>query len=296
MALLFRVLLRALYGVLLLGLAAAMPARAGNDNLSFEHLLTNDADLRDNIGAVNAIKQDQQGFMWFAGENGVARYDGHNLVFYHEGRLGSGQLCGNFVWDLAVDKSGELWLATQKGLNRYDRAGDRFESFVHDAQNPNSLGEDYIRSLAFDATGLLWLGTQNGLDVMDPVRGTFRHYRHDPADTQSLSSNSIRRIKIDSQNRLWIGTADAGLMRVDQLPKPGEALQGVRYLADVNNPTALNTSKINALEEDAEGRLWVGTYGGGLHRLSADLKEFTRLPIRAGKKNMLIAQVVESIT
>ena len=78
---LFRVLFRVLYSLLILCLVTAMPALAGNDNLYFEHLLTNDTDRRDNIGAVNAIKQDLQGFMWFAAENGVARYAGHNLVF-----------------------------------------------------------------------------------------------------------------------------------------------------------------------------------------------------------------------
>ncbi|HMW73681.1 MAG TPA: hypothetical protein PKD17_17780, partial [Cellvibrionaceae bacterium] len=39
----------------------------------FERLMTSDTQ---SVAATNAIYQDHQGFMWFAGSNGLARYDG----------------------------------------------------------------------------------------------------------------------------------------------------------------------------------------------------------------------------
>ena len=35
------------------------------------------------IGAIKDIIQDAQGYMWFAGEFGLARYDSHNFRFYY---------------------------------------------------------------------------------------------------------------------------------------------------------------------------------------------------------------------
>ena len=45
----------------------------------FKELVHNKIDL---IGAQLTAVQDHQGFMWFGGENGLARYDGHELVIY----------------------------------------------------------------------------------------------------------------------------------------------------------------------------------------------------------------------
>ena len=48
----------------------------------FERLMTSDTQ---SVAATNAIYQDHQGFMWFAGSNGLARYDGAGFeIFQHD--------------------------------------------------------------------------------------------------------------------------------------------------------------------------------------------------------------------
>ena len=147
----------------LVGLWLLVSAHTWAAELIFERLLTDDSNTQDNISAITAINQDQQGFMWFGGENGLARYDGHNWQFYHEGDAAAGALTGNFITDIQVDRTGVLWVASQKGLNRYDPVRNRFEGFVHDAHNACSLGDNFFRSIAVDKNYNLWLASYNGL-------------------------------------------------------------------------------------------------------------------------------------
>lgn len=76
-----------------------------------------------------------------------------------------------------------------------------------------------------------------------------------------LSNNSVYCLHQDRTGFLWFGTF-AGLNRYDgtgfRVYKPGRSASGA------NLPGSLQGSVIFALEEDIQGRLWVGTDGGGL--------------------------------
>ncbi len=264
-------------------LVVAQPVRSGG--LQFEHLLTDEfGDMDDSISSVNAIAQDLQGFMWFGGENGLARYDGHQLVFYHAGPNG---LSGSYVTSLAVDKTGVLWVGSHKGLDRYDAQHNRFDHFTHDPQNPASLPYDSIYSIVVDAQNNLWIGTGQGVVALDASRQHFRQFLQGD-EPHSLSANKIRPMKLDSHNRLWIGTHGGGLNRVDKLPAAGEPLRVERYPMDDHNPDAFSRSVISAIEEDSQGRIWVGTHGGGISRLNTDLTTFKKYSLAAVLANNAI--------
>ncbi len=78
-----------------------------------------------------------------------------------------------------------------------------------------------------------------------------------------LSQGSVMGIVQDSTGFLWLGTED-GLNRYD-----GERLQ--HFVRDRNDPRSLPNNWISALAVDGEGRLWIGTDGGGVvYRLPGD--------------------------
>lgn len=61
------------------------------------------------IGYQNATTQDKQGFMWFAGTSGLARYDGHNLKIYRHITQDPQSLSENFwliYWSIAKVECG----------------------------------------------------------------------------------------------------------------------------------------------------------------------------------------------
>jgi streptogramin lyase len=86
-------------------------------------------------------------------------------------------------------------------VNKFDPTTERFTRFVHDPNNPNSLGGAYVTGIVPDNRGDLWLGTlDSGLDKFDPSTGTFTHYRND-SDGQFIGR--ITQLISDSHGDIW---------------------------------------------------------------------------------------------
>ena len=77
-----------------------------------------------------------------------------------------------FTWSIVQDQYGFLWFGTVDGLFRHD--GYNLKTYRHDAGNPNSLSENFVRSVYRDRSGMLWIATiSGGLDKLDPATHSF---------------------------------------------------------------------------------------------------------------------------
>ena len=65
-----------------------------------------------------------------------------------------------FTWSIVQDRRGFLWFGTVDGLIRHD--GYTLKTYRHDAGNPNSLSENFVRSVYRDRSGMLWIATLAG--------------------------------------------------------------------------------------------------------------------------------------
>ncbi len=188
-------------------------------------------------------------------ESVAARHAGSQLLRFERLSVEEG-LSVSFVNCMLQDRTGFLWLGTQGGLNRYD--GYDFEVYRHDADNPASLGHDWILALAEDDAGDLWVGTEGGgLSRWHRQTGTFSTYRHDPADPQSLSGDRIVGLAWDPSGNLWIATLASGLNRLDPAEGTFE-----RFRHDPDDPGSLSHDQTGAVHVDRFGNVWVGTWGG----------------------------------
>jgi signal transduction histidine kinase/ligand-binding sensor domain-containing protein/CheY-like chemotaxis protein/HPt (histidine-containing phosphotransfer) domain-containing protein len=242
-----------------------LPAHAAVDGrdarpLSLAHLSTADGLPQ---ATVMATLQDSQGFVWFATEDGLVRYDGHELIRYGHARNGGDTLPGNFVRDLAEDGAGDLWIAVKdSGLARWSRATDRFRVYRHDAADPHSLPSNAVRSVLVDRRGKIWVGTADaGVGVLDPATGSFQRLRHDAAAPGSLSDDRVNVVEMDRAGNVWVGT-DAGLNRWQ--PESG-TFAHVRHVA--GDATTIGSDDVSQFLEDSAGRIWVGTLDGGLYQI-----------------------------
>jgi signal transduction histidine kinase/ligand-binding sensor domain-containing protein/CheY-like chemotaxis protein/HPt (histidine-containing phosphotransfer) domain-containing protein len=214
-------------------------------------------------GRVDAVLQDSQGFVWIGTEDGLVRYDGHELHRYAYSRSTSQGLPGNFVREIIEDAHHDLWIAVKDGgVARWNRATDTFTRFRHEPNDPGSLSSDVTRALAVDARGRLWVGSDDaGIDVLDPASGRFEHFRHDPTDPGSLSADQIFTLGVDRSGAVWIGTAK-GLDRWQP-----ERRTFLHFRSD--DPRSLGGRQISSIIEDADGSFWVGAFDGGLVRMDA---------------------------
>lgn len=114
--------LRLLYVNLVLMLLA-MPAYGNLPqqlNLEF-NTLTNRDGLSN--GQVNCILQDNRGYMWFATQSGLNRYDGFRFKNFFNKNLDEKTIPNNSVDDIQQDWKGNLWIHTSVGycIYQYDK-------------------------------------------------------------------------------------------------------------------------------------------------------------------------------
>ena len=237
------------------------PSLEVNSSLRFERLGL-ESGLSQSV--IRDILQDSKGFMWFATEDGLNRYDGYNVKIFRPDPENQNSLSDRWITSLYEDSQGYLWIGTrQGGLNQYNPKNGQFKHFFHNPENANSPSSNNITDILQDRQGNLWIGTDKGLDRLDLHSKNFYHYRRD--SLTGLSSDSISVLFHDSRNRLWVGTSDSGLNQFDT--KTG-TFKNYRYsLQDVvrvrsGEINSISNNNIRDIVEDTRGNLWIATENG----------------------------------
>jgi diguanylate cyclase (GGDEF)-like protein len=226
--------------------------------------------------SVSSIAQDALGFLWFGTQGGLVRYDGYSFKLFAHEPFDTASLPHDLVQTIFLD-GGALWAGTYGGLSRLDLKTERFLSYANDPEREDSLSNDVVTCISRDAKGSLWVGTLSGLNRLDEATGKFRRFRHDPADPASLPADVVRAIKVDRDGRLWIGTSGGGLARFDY------ARQGfVSYRKGVANGVSdgsILSDYVMAIDQDSSGRIWVGSWYGGLSLFDPVSGRFENHPV-----------------
>ncbi len=221
-------------------------------------------------GTVLGVLQDQQGFIWFATADGLARYDGYQFKTFRHDPQNPNSLSHNNTFALIETRDGLIWVGTDPGgLNIYNPKTDTFQAYRHDPQDPNSLPDDSVWALLEARDGSLWVGTRGGLGRFDRETGLFKNYLHDPQNPRSLAWPVVQRLYQDRAGTIWVATR-FGLQRYDPLTDDFTIFQN-----DPADPKSIAASNVWAMLEDAQGNFWVGTRGGGLNRMDRQTGAFT---------------------
>lgn len=129
--------------------------------IKFEHL---SVDQGLSYNSVLDIIQDDQGFMWFATEDGLNKYDGYKFTVYKNIHNIPSSLSNNYVLDIHKEHNGTLWIITSSGLNKYDRAHDNFVVYLDTLPDATDVGSNGISDI-FNPDPhndeILWLKTYN---------------------------------------------------------------------------------------------------------------------------------------
>lgn len=82
--------------------------------------------------SVDVIVEDSTGFIWIGTQDGLARYDGYNMLVYRNQPKEETSLSDNFITSMLVDSKNGLWVGTRNGLNYLDRTTNTFKRFLPD--------------------------------------------------------------------------------------------------------------------------------------------------------------------
>src|SRR5258708_5145769 len=110
--------------------------------------------------SVVAVLQTRDGYLWFATEEGLVRFNGTKFLVFD--KTNSPDLKSNAIQKLLEDKrDGSLWIGTfGGGLTRY--SAGRFKSYGVADGLPGMI----VDALTQDSQGDLWVGTDKGLAVL----------------------------------------------------------------------------------------------------------------------------------
>ena len=205
------------------------------------------------------------GVFWFD-VNGNVRH----LASYTGNYAGS--LSHNTILSMLIDREGDLWLGTDNGgLNRVKR-------------QPFDVAESgrNVQSICEDHGGRLWFASGGELISL---KGTNHETYNPPAE--------VRAVLVDANSNLWAG-AFGGTLRLSETnfvssPVPSflgqvsalyqdrknriwaGAQNGLTFWSGSNWVSFAvpgeSVASIQAIIDDPEGNLWIGTEGGGLKRL-----------------------------
>ncbi len=246
-----------------------LPLKA--QEVTFRHLAVEDG-LSQNT--INCIYQDHFGFMWFGTQDGLNCYDGFNFTTYRSIPEDSSTLSHNWIWDVMEDAEHRLWIATWNGLTLYNRETATFTRFLPDSTRQGSISGTRPASLVRDSLGRIWVGIWGGgVNVLDPETGHFTWYRQTVDPGHNYPGDFVRKLFIDREGTIWIGSWN-GLWScragTDGLP----VFQS--FLYDPGDPGSIGSMRITSFCEDQDGRLWIGTLGGGLNLYDRDRGCFRR--------------------
>lgn len=260
-----------------------------------------------------SIYQDGEGYIWFATNGGLSRYDGKTFTKI---TTDNGLFKGG-VSKVYQDREGVFWFGIASGVVRYD--GKTFEKVTM----PKSFGGRGVLAIYQDRDGFLWFGANGGtlcrynpshLEELTPDSG--RAQFNDFTGQEGLSKHRIVSIAQDRDGVFWFGTNGGGVSRYDGktfttlMAKDGLAhnriragfmdRDGVHWYGTIRgvsrydgktftNFTAkdgLTSNNIRAIYQDRDGFMWFGTWSGGVSRYNPLAALGASSPIDAAKDSI----------
>ncbi len=230
--------------------------------------------------SVQGILQDSVGFMWFASQGGLHRFDGKNIITYNSDPNNPNSLNSDYIEDIYLDSKGIIWLThwLGGGITSYDPDLGIFKRYIHDPDDIESILDGVTGSIVEDKQGYIWIGGDRGLSRLDRETGLFKRFVSDPNDPNTLSDNYIRGLYIDKDGILWVATGmpwnENNYGGLNRFHSDTESFE--RFLNDPDDPTSISNNKVRAMFEDSRGNFWVGTAGDGLHQFNKNEGTFAR--------------------
>lgn len=172
-----------------------------------------------------------------------------STVVSHDAASPMFSLPSNRINAFFLDRQNNIWIATDRGAS-LARQTVNFE-YTNLADITHSRVGNTFTNVLIDSRGNRWLGGENGILLL--TKKGYKWFRTD----NGLKKNIIRCIYEDRDHEIWIAT-DASIARYN----PNKNSFDYYTLTDNKGRSSYWAY---ALYEDARGRLWVGTYMGGLY-------------------------------
>lgn len=171
------------------------------------------------------------------------------------------------------------------GFYCYDRTGKMLK---HYTKENSGLKNNYVLDMA-EYNGNIWLATDgSGINLFTPRTFQFSQLQHIVGDYSSLPVNSITLLYKNMKDNLWAGSVRGGIFSIK------ETYIKTYKEAILNNTNGLSEQSVISLYEEKDGKVWIGTDGGGINLYDPSTDKFIHFPSTYGDKVVSIAEVSET--
>ena len=290
-------------GYLWLGTRNGLNRYNGSTYTVYTHQSGDSLSLADN--EISCLAEQGGRYLWIGTSHGVSRLsletDSIRNYYTKDGLASEGILA------VYVDRRQQVWVGTRAGLCRYLPENDSFESVSFVDKTVLS-----VSAIMEDSTGKFWIGTvQKGIYLCS---GKMRFIRNFCEEEDNLVGKRVTSLYEDAYHRIWAGTNPGGVTRIDPhtyvatcytSKNSGLKNNFVRCMAEWNGELLMGTydgvysfsqfdnhfTKVGGYDDwakplghysiysfclDRTGTLWIGTYAGGISRLSTLSSRFVR--------------------
>ncbi len=246
--------------------------------LRYDTTTANKYDIFDNTNALlsNGIfgividANDNPWIMTYGG--GLSHFDGEQWY-----NINTPQgLCDSFLYDLEFDEDNTLWIATWSGANRVRGdlfSRDSWESFTI-KNTKGGLIDDWVYDIEIGPDGRVWFGTESGISVYDGSQ--WKSWNH----TNGLGAD-IEKVKKDNTGSMSQFKGDHHAGHAQDLPNVKNADYRPNYVV--------------SMLLDPKGRLWIGTWGGGLSLFDTRTETFRNFTVQDGLPGNYILSIEEGL-
>ena len=168
---------------------------------------------------------------------------------------------------LLIDSHNRIWLAPyNEGLRCFNPEGRLLASYTTDN---SGLSNNVVLSMA-ERDSHIWVGTDGGgINIIHPDSHRITVLEHIPGDNYSLPVNSILSLYNDNYNNMWAGSIRKGLINIREVSMKTYTDVFPGSTQGLSDPTVLSL-----YQDEPNGRIWIGTDGGGVNSLDPVTEEF----------------------
>jgi ligand-binding sensor domain-containing protein/signal transduction histidine kinase/DNA-binding response OmpR family regulator len=253
--------------------------------LPIKHQVNDNESLSDNH--IRTFFQDRDGNIWIGTLGGLNLYNATTGKFksFTFNKAESNSLSSNSVLTIYEDRDGFIWIGTfGGGISIFNKKNNSFRKFSHVDDASGSLNKSSIYAISETSNNKLCIASLGGIYLLDMNTGRMKRFT---SSNSKLSSNTVKVLCNNRQGNVWLGT-NRGLNLFN--PETGEFKV---YLHSNSDTATLINNRILSLLEDSDGKLWVGTEGGGISIFNPAQENFTSITTSDGLPDNVINGIVQ---
>ncbi|TFH50328.1 MAG: hybrid sensor histidine kinase/response regulator [Bacteroidia bacterium] len=179
----------------------------------------------------------------------------------------------NLIHSAISDLQGNLWICTiYRGIEKVTFFPNQFK-ILQPKYEAISHSENEVRALFEDKNRLLWVATRDGFVYLyDSARVMTGKLRTNGSFKSGEDFNAlVYSITQDRRGNIWMGSKGRGIFKLEPSgEKSGYRYRITNYRNNPEDPYSLSHDNVYSVFEDANGRIWVGTFNGGLNYITED--------------------------